>query len=187
MIFGNKENFAIEAMIEPRLNPPSYVWGRLRIWILNIPIGNYDDPYCALYPSYSGFKEVSIELDSLWLDDFYTLSDSEIWNLLDGSIYGYHGKEEIDYDKLYGDKVDYSAMYGKFNFLTNWGEMFDQDPRGKAFLFKEPGEKIKVLTHAGLNDTVESFYCNEFSFRSAVNEFCAWYDDQERILDSKNA
>jgi hypothetical protein len=187
MIIGDKADFAIEAMVEPDLEPPSSMWGRLRIWIQGNSFDDYDDPHCGLYPSYENFKEKAAELNLLWSNEFSKLTDIELWNLLDGSMYGYHGTKEIDCDALYGDEIDYWAIYGKFNFLTNWGEMFDQDPRGKAFIFKEPSGRIKVLTRHRMSNTLESFYCNLFSFRRVANEYCGWFEQQEKILDSNNA
>ncbi len=65
--------------------------------------------------------------------------------------------------------------------------MFDQDPRGKAFIFKESSEKIKVLTRHRISNTLEAFYCNMFLFRRVANEYYSWFEQQEKILDSKNA
>ncbi|MCP4338526.1 MAG: hypothetical protein GY799_06460 [Desulfobulbaceae bacterium] len=187
MIFGEKSDFAIEAMVEVGLESPSFVWGRLRVWIQGGSIGDYDDPHCGLYPSYQNFKEKITMLNSLWSDEFSNLTDIELWNILDGSMYGYHGTEEIDYDILYGDDIEYWKIYGKFNFITNWGEMFDQDHRGKAFVFNEPGGKLKVLTRHRLTNTIESLHCNLLSFRRAAYEYCSWFEKQELILNSKNA
>lgn len=118
MIFGDKADFAIEAMIELGLEPPSSIWGRLRIWVQGNSIGDFNDPHCGLYPSYENFKKTADVLSSLWSNDFLKLTDIELWNLLDGSMYGYHGTEEIDYDSLYGDEIDYWAIYGKFKFFN---------------------------------------------------------------------
>ena len=46
MIFGNKKDFAIQAIIEPNLKPPSSVWGRFSVWVENVSIGDYNEEHC---------------------------------------------------------------------------------------------------------------------------------------------
>jgi hypothetical protein len=42
-IFGDKNDFAIEAGVEPDLVPPSLLWGHMRIWCAGVPLGNIND------------------------------------------------------------------------------------------------------------------------------------------------
>ncbi len=62
----------------------------MRIWCEGCEIGDFEDPFCGLYTSYMGFHALRDRLSSLWLDEFEGLSDQELWNLLDGALYGYH-------------------------------------------------------------------------------------------------
>lgn len=185
MIFGNKADFAIEAMIEPHLKPPSIPWGRMCIWVEGKFIGDYDDPHCGLGSACQGFSEKIDELNALWLDSFTELSDLGVWNFLDALLYGYQGNEELEDDRTVEQSISDSNMYSKFDFLTNWGEMFDRD--GKSFLLKQPNGYLKVLNFDYEENRVNSYQCSELSFRKAVKEFVDWYDQQEDSLGSENA
>jgi hypothetical protein len=144
MLFGTTETFAIEAMTEPELVAPSAVWGRLQIWCEGCPIGDYTDPYCGLYSSYCGFKEIVSELSTLWREEFNGLSDMDLWNLLDGLLYGYHGDVELEDDNRSLEKCQCDArVYSRFDFLTNWGEQFDRG--GKSFIFYAPEGEVRIL------------------------------------------
>jgi len=91
MIFGDKTDFAIEAMIEPNLVPPSHPWGRLCIWVEGTQIGDFEDPHCSLWTCFKSFQGKCDELSELWIDKFQNMSDTEIWNFLDSRLYGDHG------------------------------------------------------------------------------------------------
>lgn len=63
MLFGLKEAFAIEAMVEPDLVPSSAVWGRMRIWCKGTSFGDYDSSHCALPAEH--LQELSAEVQDL--------------------------------------------------------------------------------------------------------------------------
>jgi len=91
--------------VEPELVAPSHPWGRLCVWIAGTQIGDFDDPYCGLSPCDGGFQEKCEELNELWENKFIEFSDIEIWNFLDGLLYGYHGNIELDNDKTLEDLI----------------------------------------------------------------------------------
>jgi len=185
MIFGSKSDFAIEAMVEPELAPPSHPWGRLCIWVDGKKIGDFDDPHCGLYPCYENFQEKCEELNELWENSFIEFSDIEIWNFLDGLLYGHHGNVELDDEKtLEQARID-SDTYSKYDFLTNWGEMFDRD--GKSFILKLPEGRIKVLNYDYQKEIVNCYFCTEMGFRRASKEFASWYSKQLEVLEGENA
>jgi hypothetical protein len=184
MIFGNRNDFAIEAMVEPDLAPPSRPWGRLCVWVAGHRIGNYDEPHCGLGGPCAHFKETCGELNDLWDDEFANMADVELWNFLDGLLYGYHGNVELDDDLRSMDEIlQDSSRYSKFNFLTNWGEMFDRG--GKSFILKQPGGMLKVLNFDYEKNSANAYVCSEFSFRLAIKDFAAWYDGQLIVLNSE--
>jgi hypothetical protein len=185
MIFGNKTEFAIEAIVEPNLKVPSSIWGRLCIWISNVSIGDIEEFHCGLGAVHELFISKCTELNQLWSDDFMNLSDREIWNLLDGMLYGYHGNIEIEDKRSLEQSNSDAELYSKYDFLTNWGEMFDRD--GKSFLLKLPSGALKVLNYDYHNDEVKTYFCSEFEFRRAVKEFSSWFITQENHLSGKNA
>lgn len=180
MIFGDKSDFAIQAIIEPHLQAPSEPWGRLCIWVSGKQIGDFDDPHCGLYDCYVSFQEKCNELSELWTDEFKNLDNIEIWNFLDGTLYGYHGNTEINCTRTLEETLNDSKKYSKFDFLTNWGEMFDRD--GKSFILKPPNELIKVLNYDYEQEIVNVYRCTEFSFHRASRDFFNWYSEQVRRL-----
>ncbi len=185
MIFGNKNDFAIEAMVEPGLQAPSSLWGRMCIWVGGVSIGDIDDPNCGLLPAYDGFREVCNDLNTLWSPKFDSMGDVEIWNFLDGLLYGCHGDIEVEDDRSLEQMQSDWREFGRFNFLTNWGEMFDRG--GKSFLLKIPEGKLRVLNlHLPFNNQI-GVNCTEFSFRKASSGFINWHSEQEIALGSKNA
>ncbi len=184
MLFGNKNDFANEAMVEPDLVPPSSPWGRLCVWVASNRIGNYEDPYCGLHPCCAGFVEACENLNALWEDEFASMSDLEIWNFLDGILYGYHGHVELDDQRSLDEIRRDAARYSKFNFLTNWGEMFDGG--GKSFLLRQPHGTLKILNYDYDRNVVNSYVCSEFSFRRATKGLVDWYENQRMLLDSEN-
>ena len=181
MIFGNKLDFAIESIIEKDLKKPSHPWGRMCIWVEGCSIGDFEDSHCGLYPAYEGFIESCKDLNTLWCNEFKSLSRREIWNFLDGRLYGYHGNEEIDYDLLYADDSN-SEIYWKYNFLTNWGEMFDRG--GKAFLLNPPNKNLEILHFLSETNEVKSFFCSEVGFREASKDFSIWFNEQIAFFET---
>jgi hypothetical protein len=144
MLFGTKETFAIEAMSEPDLKPPSAVWGRMRIWCQGVSIGDFSDPCCSLYVSYANFKDLNTNFPRLWKAEFAGMSDSMLLNRLDELLYGYHGDMAIENGRSCQESLRDAQEYGMFNFLTNWGEQFDRSE--KAFIFCPPGQPVRILT-----------------------------------------
>jgi hypothetical protein len=180
--FGRAADFAIEAGVEPDLAPPSAVWGHMRVWCGGIPLGNIDERCCALYPAYDGFQQMAETLDDLWDDRLDALEDEAIWNLLDGLLYGYHGTVKIDDERTVDEIWRDTARYERFNFLTNWGEMFDGY---KAFLLCPPGKPLRVLCReipraAGLGIDV-----THLGFLEASMAFVQWFEAQRHRLAEK--
>lgn len=180
MVFGEKSDFAIEALMEPGLLVPSSAWGRMCIWIGGRSLGDITDEHCSLFSAYESFREASDNVDSLWDSHFAELSNSEIYYFLDEMLYGYRGNIEVEDDKTAEEASRDWREYGKFNFLTNWGEMFDS--AGKAFLLRKDNQTLKILLFDELNNIVETLECTTSNFRDSVRKFSAWYEEQCRVL-----
>jgi hypothetical protein len=180
MLFGQKSSFAIEAMIEPHLQAPSTAWGRMCIWCDEVSIGNINEEHCDLGPSFESLANLAITIDHLWLDEFNGMTDLELWNFLDGKLYGYHGEIEIE-DPRTIEEMHFDALqFGKFGFLTNWGEQFDRG--GKSFLFHHPTGRIKILNRHLPPQKGLSLSAPIESFREAIIEANAWYQEQKDSL-----
>lgn len=180
MLFGKIDTFAIEAMPEPHLQPPSQVWGRMRIWCEGCEIGDFEDPFCGLYTSYMGFHALRDRLSSLWLDEFEGLSDQELWNLLDGALYGYHGDIPLADERSLEEVQRDSARYEPFDFLTNWGEQFDQG--GKSFIVYTPAGRVRILNRSLPPARGLALEASLVDVTEAIDGFTAWFEQESERL-----
>jgi hypothetical protein len=174
MLLGAKELFAIEAMSEPELQAPSAVWGRMRVWCEGESIGNYEEPFCALYPAYCGFKHLARTLPHLWSKELEGLNDVELWNHFDGLLYGYHGDIALHDDRTLEQCQHDSKKWGGYNFLTNWGEQFDNE--GKSFILCKPSSVVCVLNRSL---PPERGICCRAPLKevlNAIDEYVEWFE-----------
>ena len=179
MLFGSKDNFAIETMIEPDLKPPSTPWGRMCIWCNGVAIGDIDEEHCGL-EVFGILSSLITQLNDLWLDEFEGFSDLELLNYLDGFLYGYHGDVEI-IDNRSDEQIHFDVeKYSKFNFLTNWGEQFDRG--GKSFIFHNPNGRIKILNKKLLLEKGIALETSTEDFCSVIVEAVSWFEKQRIAL-----
>lgn len=182
MMFGDPKDFAIEAMVEPDLPVPSAVWGRMRVWCQGVAVGDYEESYCALYPAYLSFKELQKSLPTLWHANFEGLTDGELWNLLDGLLYGGDtgAEDECSVEQALKD----AREYGKFNFLTNWGVQFDRG--GKSFIVCKDGQTVKVLNRSLTPSHGLSVRATRRAVEDAISQFRSWFDGEALRLSGKD-
>jgi hypothetical protein len=180
MVFGETSRFAIEAIAQE--NPPlKGVCGRMRIWCQGIAIGDFTEELCGLYGAYDGFCQLEQLLPQNWRDEFENLTDADIWNLLDFYLYGYHGDVEVvdDTRTLEALKRD-AQVYGRFDFLTNWGEQFDEG--GKSFILCRPSGKVNILNQSLPNSMGLSLETDVDAVFAAIRAFRRWYEYEERLI-----
>ena len=184
-VFGNRDDFAIEAGTESYLKPPSAVWGRMCVWCCGVPLGDIDDRHCALYPAYCGFRSLlspvhgEPKIDRLWAEELAGLDDVAAWNFLDGLLYGYHGDVEVPDDRTLEECRRDAVVWGCFDFLTNWGEQFDGY---KAFIMRPPGGPVRILSRRlpdGMGRAVE---VSRDGFVAACEGFVRWFEEQDLRL-----
>jgi hypothetical protein len=180
MIFGTKEAFAIEAMSESELKPPSAVWGRMQVWCQGASIGDFSNEYCSLYVSYLSFKALSTRFHQLWKTEFDGLSDEALWNHLDELLYGYHGDIELEDDRSIEECQRDWDEYGVFNFLTNWGEQFDQG--GKSFIVCTPAQQVRILNRSLPPSCGLALEAPVFQVSGAINGFLRWFEEEASRL-----
>src|SRR5438876_957707 len=142
-LFGDRADFAIEAGIEPDGNTAGSVWGHMCVWCHGVALGELDEQSCALYHPYSEFDWLAANLGSLWAVELIGLDDLAAWNFLDGMLYGYNGDVELFDERTLEDCWRDASRWGRFNFLTNWGEQFDGY---KSFLLSPPGDFVRGLS-----------------------------------------
>jgi hypothetical protein len=182
MRFGDANDFAIEAELEPDISPPSSVWGRMCIWCRGVALGDLSEPYCALYPAACEFRWLRSQLTDLWDECLDGLDDRAANDFLDGLLYGYHGNVELEDERTLEEmKWDWDR-YGKFSFLTNWGEQFDGY---KSFILCPPAKPVRILSRH-LPDRMNGVaVVTREGLLSAAEEFLLWFDEQaERLLPS---
>jgi hypothetical protein len=180
MIFGNTSEFAIEAVIEPDIKAPSAVWGRMRVWCQGETIGDLNEPFCALYPAYLGFRDLLITLPTLSWAGIENMTNGDIWNFLDGLLYGYHGDIQIQDDRALERMQEDADIYGKFNFLTNWGEQFDR--RGKSFIYCADGDKVTILNRSLWSEHGLALHTIRQALPFAISLFLVWFEEEAQRL-----
>jgi hypothetical protein len=184
MLFGSRQTFAIEAIVEPDLRIPSAVWGRMQVWCQGDSIGDFNERHCALYSSYMGFKSLQRSLSSLWLQEFEDLSDTAMWNHFDGLLYGYHGDVELKDERTSEQVRSDSARYRRFDFLTNWGEQFDRG--GKSFIVCTPDGSVRIYNRSLPGSIRREASLPDVLF--AIEHFIQWFDSEfERLQGVRNA
>jgi hypothetical protein len=178
-VFGDRSDFAIEAGVEPDLNPPSAVWGHMCVWCRGMPLGDIDERHCCLNHARTSFRWKARHLDELWAPELVGLDDLATCNFLDGLLYGYHGDVELrDDPTVEMCRANGTAWY-HFDFLTNWGEQFDGC---KAFILCPPGGPVRILSRrfpAGMGYRVD---VSQSAFKEASLGFVQWYEEQESRL-----
>ena len=122
---------------------------------------------------------MSGHVDDLWEDALNGLDDLATWNFLDGKLYGYHGDIEIDDQRTDNQIYFDSRRFGKFTFLTNWGEQFDGY---KSFLIALPSKSLRVLSRAFANPPGLGVNISRAGFVQAAQAFVEWFQSQERRL-----
>lgn len=100
----------------------------------------------------------------LWDEAFNGLSDAEIFAVVD--------------EALYRASTGNWARYGRFDFLTNTGEQFDNL---KTFIVCRPDQRISILYQLP-DDKLGAASCSAQSFQNTSASFVRWFDKQVRII-----
>jgi hypothetical protein len=179
LIFGDPRDFAVEAGLEPNITPPSSVWGHMRVWCRGATLGNVEERCCALYPSSLEFAWLSSHLDELWDEALTGLGDQAAWDYLDGLLYGCQGDVEIEDHRTLDEMQEDWARYGKFNFLTNWGEQFDGY---KSFIMCPPSGQVRILSRRLPAPLGLSVQVTKGAILEASRGFVRWFEEQETRL-----
>lgn len=87
-LFGDRNDFAIEAGIEPDGHTSGTVWGHMCVWCRGVPLGDLENRYCAVGLACCEFTWLADNLERLWADELVGLDDVAAWNFLDGLLWG---------------------------------------------------------------------------------------------------
>lgn len=164
MNFGKPADFAIEAYHEPS-GPEWGGFGRMCIYIQGRQLGDIRENHSSLFHAVDRFRELQTTIEALWDQSFGVMSDAEIFSTIDRALYG--SNDHPDWDR-----------YGRFDFLTNTGEPFDNF---KTFIICRPNVSVHVLYRLP-SGTVGSAACPVQSFSSAAASFVSWFDEQVRNI-----
>ena len=162
MIFGEPTDFAIEAYHEPS-GPEWGGFGRMCIAIQGIRLGDIRENHCSLFHATDRLRKAYPTIEALWDESFSGLSDAQIFAALDQALY-------------LADVSDWER-YGRFDFLTNTGEQFDDS---KTYIVCRPDGRVHIIYYRFRDDTLGSASCSARSFRSAAESFVCWFEEQVR-------
>lgn len=181
MLFGSKNEFAIEAMVEPDLMPPSSAWGRLRVWCAGFAIGDFDNSHCGLPVPH--FKDLGPRARTLWRNEFEGLSDEQLFNLVDARYHGCVDGMELPDARSDAQLGEDSRTYGVFDFLTGWGEMFDRC--GKTFIFCPDGVTVRMLHRPDDGRPVLALEASAAAVTDACRLLVTWFDSVSEQLEAR--
>jgi len=163
MIFGNPNEFAIEAYHEPS-GPEWGGCGRLCLHVHGVAVGDIRDNHCSLFAVTDSFRRFSKAIEALWAECFAGLSDAEVFRLIERDIYSDDPPSEL------------GSGFGGFDLLTNSAEMFDGTT---TFIFRDPDGLVHILYQLR-DDTFGSGTCSVETFRTVTATYARWFDEQVR-------
>lgn len=181
MIFGDPQQFAIEALLDgadSTCGPVSgnNIAGRIRVWMSGSDIGDFDEEHCWLGPVYMAMAE--LRLEKLWHPSFGDLSCDEIFDRLNLVKFAADRQGCGDNETL-PDIESQGEQLARFTFLLNSSEAFDG---WKSFLVHPPGSELMALVMTHGSPEVDVFRFSAEAFRSAVNAFGQWIRMEEQRL-----
>lgn len=171
MIYGTKDNVAIECYHEPfGDNIHNNIFGRMCFWFNGLPFGDLSEPACILDVTTGHLNDFLNKYKELEDNELINYSDLDLFNFLDSKLYvgDYSDGEQVEKDAI---------RYFKFDFLTNGGESFDNY---KSFIFRD-GNTFRVL----FTDTNDNFFSAQVlvdDLLLVVNKFIKWVDCERKIL-----
>lgn len=177
VLFGDKSNFAIQAMLEPELKPPSFVWGRMCLWVSGLQLGDYKNKHCGIAQCTTHLNQVVEIVDQLGISVFGNKSDQEIYSFLEEAWLD-PGSDDFGIENEF-------QKFHKFRFNYGFAEMFDGEPM--SFLLRQPNGSLMLLFKTRNSSDLKKHVFSEQLFIDSVKNFDAWYNDQSKILDSENA
>ena len=169
MIFGDPKDFAIEVFHEP-LGPTWIGFGRMALHVQSVVLGDIQADHCGLADAVERLRELTVKVHERWDPSFSGHSDEEIFALIDRELYVDYGQTDVTVE-------DGLRRYGRFDFLTNAGEQFDDV---KTFIYVEPRGTVHILYQTEPTNS-RAVTCSIDSFRSASLSFLDWFDREVRM------
>jgi len=178
MIFGDKDEYAIEVYHEPLDNNSFYMTGRMCLHFYGEPFGdiNYAGYVGSFCVTYRCLLEKINDLESIKYN-FDLETDVNIFDFLNVKLY--MADDETTYEQIVID----DKKYRKYDFLTNGGEMFDGTI---SFIYLDNNEKIHILYQIHYkNDEIICIQLDKETFINVTKEFIKWYESTSNINITK--
>jgi hypothetical protein len=164
MIFGSPTDFAIEAKDDGLpSDPKSIVCGHMRIWCCGSTIGDFSEAQSCLWDSHRQLAKIAANLSAITNPEFWALSDEALWDRFNRARYIDRGQSNDDIARDF-------LQWGPYDFLTNWGEMFDGY---KGMIYCIPNGKIRMLVQQP-DDSIRKYTVSSTGFTDAIAEFSRW-------------
>ena len=164
MIFGSPTDFAIEAEDDGLPgDPKSILSGHMQIWCSNSSIGDFGEWQSCLWNSQRELAKIAADLSAITDPTFWTLSDEVLWDRFDRALYIEHGQTN---DEIAKDQLE----WGRYDFLTNWGETFDDY---KGMIYCLPNGRIRMLVQQP-DEFIRNYTVTAKGFKDAIARFSLW-------------
>jgi hypothetical protein len=164
MIFGSPSDFAIEAEDDGLpADPKGIVSGHMQIWCSDSSIGDFAEGQSSLRDSQRELAKLAADLSAITDPAFWTLSDEVLWDRFDRALYIDHGQTN---DEIAKDQLE----WGRYDFLTNWGETFD-GYKGMIYCLSDGG--IRMLVQQP-DDLIRKYTATAKGFMDAIAGFSLW-------------
>jgi hypothetical protein len=147
-------------------NEKGWVFGRMCVWAGGEQLGDLDEPACMLNVTANHLSSLVKRLSTLEEPAFDSLSDTQLFELLDCKLYR-------DDDRTTEDVAADASEFFRFDFLTNGGESFDHS---KSFVTSFNGKLRLVFVQA--SSGVLSARFESAAFVSVVAAFLAWLSSE---------
>jgi len=170
MLFGNLETYAVEAVIEPDPELPSFfgsnVTGRFRLFFGGLEVGKFAEPCCILGTLSQHLVDKCAGANALWHESLAGQTPDAWFRLLDDALYTLGTPEPPD-------------AYNHLDFLTNVSEALNNV---KGFLVAPPGEALHALLQLPESEAVHHKVIPLREFCAVSSQFAAWIRTQEHEL-----
>ncbi|NJN10829.1 MAG: hypothetical protein HC815_23690 [Richelia sp. RM1_1_1] len=167
MIFGTKEHFAIECIINNSSDLES-IFGHIAIWISKEQLGQL--PLTVLLKTpVTHFQESIIQCGKRRQKKFETMNSSEVFNFLQAALWG-----EPEENRSNIDIIEEYKEYEKFNISTNFSESFD----GESLYLIEDDRKERFIWKTFDSEQIKEINLALGTYEKIVQSFLDWFRNQ---------
>ncbi|HLP89364.1 MAG TPA: Imm42 family immunity protein [Nostocaceae cyanobacterium] len=167
MILGNKEEFALECVVDNTESEPSdYIFGHIALWAGKFMIGDFTQTVILDVP-YDYFKNSLVHCGQRKDPILMKMTTVEAWQFLNLALYGHNDEDDVNLDQL--DLLE--EKYRKFCICPGFSEAFDgetafliEDEQGERFIWKDFTSQL-----------VREVRLKPETYKRTIESFIAWY------------